>query len=135
MFLIKYRCSKGHSCLNYACSILAKFCKFHRCKLYRVNLSTQVMYIRSYPRRKSLLSNPFLLKGWELVFELTDKSDVERELKASRLNYHWKVKTAATITKRKETNTQCIVLHCSAFYTLGIAMVKCLYQIYTMHLV
>ena len=113
---------KGHSCLNYECSILAKFCKFHRCKLYRVNLSTQVMYIRSYPRRKSLLSNPLLLKGWELVFELTEKSDVERELKASRLNYHWKV-TAATITKQEETNTQCIysITYCSAFYTLGIA--------------
>ena len=76
----------------------------------------QVMYIHSYPRRKSVLSNPLLLKGWELVFELTKKSDVERELKASRLNYHWKV-TAATITKQKETNTHCIysITYCSAW--------------------
>ena len=124
MLLIKYRCSKGILVSIMHVVFLLNSLNFTGANYTESFYPTQVMYIRNYPRRKSLFSNPFLLKGWELVFELTKKSDVERELKASRLNYHWKVTAGgqpATITKQKETNTQCIVLHnCSAFYALGI---------------
>ena len=49
------------------------------------------MYIRNYPKKKPLFSEPLLMKGWKDVFDTEDKSKVERELKTTNLNSTWKV--------------------------------------------
>ena len=53
--------------------------------------SKGVMYIRNYPPKKSLLSEPLLMKGWQDVFGTTNKEIVEKELRNSNMSFEWNV--------------------------------------------
>ena len=58
---------------------------------YTATNNPQVEYIRNYPRQKSFLSDPLLMKGWPDVFYTCDKHVVEKELKESQMEYEWNV--------------------------------------------
>lgn len=57
------------------------------------NFFTKVMYIRNYPPKKSFFSEPLLMKGWNDLFESTNKKEIEEEISKSRLECEWKVRT------------------------------------------
>ena len=50
----------------------------------------QVTYIRNYNGKKTLLTDPTMLKGWKDVFDTSDKSVVEEECRKNCLDYKWK---------------------------------------------
>ena len=71
---------------------------------------TQVMHIRNYHRKKTLFTDPTMIKGWEDVFGTGDREEVEREMKAEGLDYSFKknddlhiVNSAAAVEKHPDT--------------------------------
>ena len=47
------------------------------------------MYIRNYHRKKTLFTDPTMLKGWEDVFATADKAEVEEDCQMSGIEYSW----------------------------------------------
>ena len=60
------------------------------------------MYIRNYFGKKKLLSDPIMLKGWQDVFETSDKSFIEDELRREGLDFKWKKNDGLQITNREK---------------------------------
>lgn len=50
----------------------------------------QVLYSRYYtPIKSGLLSDPTMMKGWQDVFQTTDKKEVEAELREAGQDFSW----------------------------------------------
>ena len=61
----------------------------------------QVLYIRNYNGQKTLLTDPTMLKGWQDIFETTDKSVVEEELRKNKSDFKWTKKNGLKIMNRE----------------------------------
>jgi alpha-ketoglutarate-dependent taurine dioxygenase len=48
-----------------------------------------VMYYRNYHRKKTLLTDPTMLKGWEEVFDTDKKEDIEEECRKNHIDFSW----------------------------------------------
>ena len=46
--------------------------------------------IRNYIGKKTLLTDPTMLKGWQDVFDTDDKEIVEQECRKTEVEYQWK---------------------------------------------
>ena len=49
----------------------------------------QVSYYRNYHRKKTLLTDPTMLKGWEEVFDTEDKEIIEEECRKNNIDFSW----------------------------------------------
>ena len=47
------------------------------------------MHIRNYYRKRGVLTDPSMMKGWESVFGTADKEVVERELVEDGVEHYW----------------------------------------------
>ena len=61
----------------------------------------QVMYTRNYNCEKVLLTDPTMLKGWQDVFETSNKQEVEDDLRNSRLDFAWQRKDRLRIVNKE----------------------------------
>lgn len=61
----------------------------------------QVMYTRNYNCEKALLTDPTMLKGWQDVFETSNKQEVEDDLRNSRLDFAWQRKDRLRIVNKE----------------------------------
>ena len=67
-------------------------------------------YIRNYNGRKTFLTDPTMLKGWQDVFDTNDKETVEKECRKNAIDIQWKkgnglrlINTESAIEKHPDT--------------------------------
>ena len=59
------------------------------------------MYTRNHNGRKTLFSDPTMLKGWQGVFGTSDKRKVEEDLRRSQLDFAWQKRNGLSIVNKE----------------------------------